>query len=142
MAHELMNRNHRDMFDAMNDWFDFPSNFFEGREMNNLMRADVEESDHDYTVKVDLPGMNKNDIKLSYQNNLLTVAGKREQTSEERDAQKNLIHSERSYGRISRSFRLADIDANQIHAKYENGVLTINLPKLTETNNEHSITID
>ena len=55
---------------------------------------------------------------------------------------RNIIHKERSEGSISRSYRLPNVVANEIHAKYDNGVLTITLPKQTAGDDDNSIQID
>lgn len=142
MAHEMMNRHNHDMFDAMNDWFGFPQNFFDDRSWENVMPADVSESDSDYTVKVDLPGMQKNQIKLNYSNDVLTVAGDRKTFVDKSDKSKNLIHQERSTGHVSRSFRLPNVKVDQIHASYNDGVLTVTLPKETASTSNGDISID
>lgn len=136
-----MNRRN-DMMDAMNDWFGFPRNFFDDTEIENIMQSDVAETDKDYTVKIDMPGMNKEDINVNYKDGLLTVAGSRKSFKDTRDKDKNIIHKERSEGRISRSYRLPNIVASEIHAKYDNGVLTIILPKQNAGDDSNSIHID
>ena len=141
MANAMMNRRN-DMMDAMNDWFGFPRNFFDDTEIENIMQSDVAETDKDYTVKIDMPGMNKEDINVNYKDGLLTVAGSRKSFKDTRDKDKNIIHKERSEGRISRSYRLPNIVASEIHAKYDNGVLTIILPKQNAGDDSNSIHID
>lgn len=141
MANDMMNRRN-DMMDAMNDWFGFPRNFFDDTEIENIMQSDVAETDKDYTVKIDMPGMNKEDINVNYKDGLLTVAGSRKSFKDTRDKDKNIIHKERSEGRISRSYRLPNIVASEIHAKYDNGVLTIILPKQNAGDDSNSIHID
>lgn len=141
MANDMMNRRN-DMMDAMNDWFGFPRNFFDDTEIENIMQSDVAETDKDYTVKIDMPGMNKEDINVNYKDDLLTVAGSRKSFKDTRDKDKNIIHKERSEGRISRSYRLPNIVASEIHAKYDNGVLTIILPKQNAGDDSNSIHID
>ncbi|MDF7638077.1 Hsp20/alpha crystallin family protein [Lactobacillus sp. ESL0791] len=141
MAHDIMNR-HNDIFDAMNDWFDLPRNFFDDRELAKVMQADVAENDHEYVVKVDMPGMDKDKIELNYNDGILSVAGSRKSFKDTSDKDKNIIHKERSEGHISRSFRLPNVVASDIHAKYDNGVLTITLPKQSADSNDNSISID
>ncbi|BDR61018.1 Hsp20/alpha crystallin family protein [Lactobacillus xylocopicola] len=140
MANEMMNR-HNDIFDAMNDWFDLPKKIFDNNEMAKLMQADVVENDHEYVIKVDLPGMDKDKINLSYNNGILSVSGSRK-SFKDMSKDGSLIHRERSEGHISRSFRLPNVAASDIHAKYDNGVLTINLPKQSANESENSIQID
>ncbi|XGK33113.1 Hsp20/alpha crystallin family protein [Lactobacillus acidophilus] len=141
MANDMMNRRN-DMMDTMNDWFGFPRNFFDDSEIENIMQSDVAETDKDYVVKIDMPGMNKDDIKLNYKDGVLSVAGTRKAFKDTNDKERNIIHKERSEGSISRSYRLPNVVANEIHAKYDNGVLTITLPKQTAGDDDNSIQID
>ena len=141
MANDMMNRRN-DMMDAMNDWFGFPRNFFDDSEIENIMQSDVAETDKDYVVKIDMPGMNKDDIKLNYKDGVLSVAGTRQAFKDTSDKNRNIIHQERSEGSISRSYRLPNVVASDIHAKYGNGVLTITLPKQTASDDGNSIQID
>lgn len=140
MANEIMNRRN-DMFNAMNDWFGFPKNFFDDQEISKIMQSDVIESDKDYTVKVDMPGFKKEDINLNYSNGILSISGTRKSFKDSTD-KNNIIHQERSQGHISRSFRLTNVVANKIHAKYDEGVLTVTLPKQPAESSDSSIQID
>ncbi|MGO3576007.1 MAG: Hsp20/alpha crystallin family protein [Lactobacillus helveticus] len=140
MANDMMNRRN-DMMDAMNDCFGFPRNFFDDTEIENIMQSDVAETDKDYTVKIDMPGMNKEDINVNYKDGFLTVVGSRKSFKDTSDKDKNIIHKERSEGRTSRSYRLPNIVAGEIHAKYDNGVLTITLPKQNVGDDSNSIHI-
>lgn len=72
MANNMMNRRN-DMMDAMNDWFGFPRNFFDDNEIENIMQSDVAETDKDYLVKIDMPGMDKQDINVNYNDGTLTI---------------------------------------------------------------------
>lgn len=141
MANEMMNRRN-DMFDAMNDWFGFPKNFFDDKEMSNMMQADVAENDKEYLVKIDMPGLKKDDINLNYRDGILSVEATRKASKDTSDEKQNVIHKERSEGHVSRSFRLTNVVANQIHAKYDDGVLTITLPKQSADSSDSSIQID
>ena len=141
MANDMMNRRN-DMMDAMNDWFGFPRNFFDDSEIENIMQSDVAETDKNYVVKIDMPGMNKDDIKLNYKDGVLSVAGTSQAFKDTSDKSRNIIHQERSEGSISRSYRLPNVVASDIHAKYDNGVLTITLPKQTAGDDGNSIQID
>ncbi|WEV70653.1 Hsp20/alpha crystallin family protein [Lactobacillus sp. ESL0785] len=140
MAQDLTNRRN-DLFDAMNDWFDLPQKFFDNNEMAKLMQADVVENDKNYVVKVDMPGMDKEKINLNYNNGVLSVSGSRK-SFKDLSKDSSIIHRERSVGHISRSFRLPNVVASEIHAKYDNGVLTITLPKQTAKTSDNSIQID
>ncbi|RME01691.1 MAG: Hsp20/alpha crystallin family protein [Calditrichaeota bacterium] len=89
---------------------------------------DVEEKDDAFIVRVDLPGMNKKDIHLSIDNNVLTISGKRELESHEKEAR--YFCSERFSGSFQRSITLpSQVDENNIKAEYKHGVLTVTVPK-------------
>ncbi|MGQ5709693.1 Hsp20/alpha crystallin family protein [Lactobacillus sp. PSON] len=140
MANEMMNR-HDDVFDAMNDWFGFPRNFFDDK-VANIMQADLSETDKDYIVTIDMPGFDKDKIHINYHDGILNVSGIRKSEKNETAKNGDVIHKERSQGHVSRSFRLSNVVANQIHAKYDDGVLTITLPKQSADANNSSIQID
>ena len=141
MANNLMNRSNDafDMFNNMDRWFnnwgsDFPA-------IN--MKTDVSESKTAYDVVIDLPDMDKKDISITYDNDILTVSAHRDSLNDASDKDGNLIMNERSYGRFSRQYRLPDVDRQQISAKYEDGSLKINLPKAQDLpNNDTKINID
>jgi HSP20 family protein len=91
-------------------------------------RTDIVETDKAYELHVSVPGMNKDDFKLDLNDNYLTVSGERRFTKEEND--KNFHSIETQFGTFSRSFALPDnVDAGKISAKYNNGILEINVPK-------------
>ena len=76
-----------------------------------------------------MPGFDKKDIKLDINGDVLTVKAERHSEHEEKDKRGKYVRCERSYGSYSREFDLSNIDANNIKAKYENGVLKLNMPK-------------
>lgn len=141
MANNLMNRQNNmfDMFNNMDRWFnnwgsDFPA---------ANMKTDVSESQKAYDVVIDLPDIDKKDISVTYDNDILTVSAHRNSLNHASDKDGNLIMNERSYGRFSRQYRLPDVDRRQISAKYEDGTLKINLPKTHDLpNNNTKIQID
>lgn len=128
MANEIERR--KNFFDDMmnvRNWMN-PSFF---SETPDYMKTDIAETDKQYRVKVDMPGFNKKDIHISYNNNVLTITGHRDTFSDESDKQGNILHSERSYGQLSRQYRLPDVDIDKVNAKYNDGVLILTLPKMT-----------
>lgn len=148
MANELMNRRNRNPLDRFNDWFNddffgFPRDDFANVSLANIMQSDIAETDKEYVVKIDMPGMQKDKINLNYQNGVLSVSGSRESFSDLSDKDGNIIHNERSIGHVSRKFRLPDVEKSAISAKYEGGVLTVTLPKATEKSDDaNQIKID
>lgn len=96
-------------------------------------RVDLAETDDAYHIHVDVPGMRKEDIDISFQNGELTVSGERRAETSETDEKRNYMRVERSYGRFYRSFALPNtVDIDKIEANYENGVLNISVPKAEE----------
>ncbi len=96
----------------------------------NLTQADVlDEGDH-YELEADLPGFNKEDIKLELQGDNLVISAERHSNAEEKNKDGKVVRMERSYGSYQRSFNVSQIDTDHIKAAYDNGVLKLNLPKL------------
>jgi HSP20 family protein len=93
--------------------------------------VDICETDKDYSITADLPGLTKDEIKVNYQDGVLSIYGEKRHEKEEKN--KNYHRVERGYGAFERSFRLPSrIAADRIDAKYKDGVLTLTLPKTEE----------
>jgi HSP20 family protein len=91
------------------------------------MRVDIKENEKEYIVEADMPGVKKEEINLELNNDRLTIAVERnEEINEERE---NYIRKERRSGSFSRSFYVENVKDDEIEAKFENGVLSIVLPK-------------
>lgn len=117
-----------------NDFMDFNDlvdDFF--RPMRSLrhdtFKIDVEDKDDSYEIVADLPGINKEDLKVSYDDSILTIEVKHEDENEDKDEDKNYIHKERRVTSMRRAINLPDIDPANLQAKLEDGVLTIDAPK-------------
>lgn len=91
------------------------------------LRADVVDNGNEYVVRADLPGFAKEDIRLDVDHDMLTVSAQKDERVE--DKQDNYIVRERRYGSFSRRFDVSGVRTDDIRASYENGVLTLNLPK-------------
>jgi len=93
--------------------------------------VDVAEHDDVYVVKVELPGVNKDDVKVTIESNILTIRGEKKQ---EKEVKKENYHRvERSYGSFQRSFTLpSTVKSDKIDAAYKDGILTIAVPKAEE----------
>jgi len=92
--------------------------------------VDVAEEKDKIFVRVEVPGMNENDLKVSFEDGLLTVSGERQF---ERKDDRNYHRIERTYGTFTRTFSLPrTVNANAISAQYVNGILEIEIPKLEE----------
>jgi HSP20 family protein len=93
------------------------------------MKIDVKEDDKSFTVHADIPGVKKQDIKVDVEGDQVTLSAEAKQEKDEKKDEK-VIHSERSYGMVSRSFTLpAGVDAKGAKAEYKDGVLNLVLPK-------------
>jgi HSP20 family protein len=92
-------------------------------------RIDISEDDKMIYVEAEVPGIKKEDLKISVQDNILTISGeKKHETEEKKD--KSYFRSERCYGSFQRSFTLpADINRDKTEAKFEDGILKINIEK-------------
>ena len=105
-----------------------PMRFLE-EETGMQMRTDVTENDKTYTLKADIPGVKKEDINITIDGNRVSVSAETKRESEEKEGDK-VIRSERYYGKVYRSVVLdCDVDQEQADAAYDNGVLTLTLPK-------------
>ena len=93
--------------------------------------VDVYEDEHNVTLKIEVPGIDEKDLDIRIENNTLTVHGERKFEKEEKE--ENFRRVERQYGSFTRTFTLpTTVDANQVQANYEKGVLKINLAKKAE----------
>jgi HSP20 family protein len=93
--------------------------------------VDVSETKDSVVINTEIPGMSKDDVKVSIQDNVLTLSGEKKQEKEEKDA--NYHRMERSYGSFSRSFTLpTSVKADKVKATYKDGILRIALPKSEE----------
>lgn len=98
--------------------------------------CDIDETDTHYLLKFDLPGVKREDIKVEFQENLLTVSGERKEEREEKKA--NRTRSESFFGSFERSFTLPrTIKAEQIEASYTDGVLKLSVPKTEAAKTQH-----
>lgn len=127
-------------FDAMSDLFFRAPAFLGCPECDFVPRVDIAEDKDSVAVHVDLPGMEKDQIKVVVQDGILTISGERKEESEKQE--KNYIRAERVYGKFSRSFTLPEnVDSEKISADYKNGLLSVVLAK-TEKSKPKEITVD
>jgi len=111
--------------------------FFRGSQEEDTALAlwtpavDIAEHDDQYVVKVELPGVSKDEVKITLESNILTIRGEKKQEKETK--KENYHRVERSYGSFQRSFTLpTTVKSDKIDASYNNGVLTVALPKAEE----------
>jgi HSP20 family protein len=90
--------------------------------------VDIIENNDNYIMKAEIPGMNKDDVKITLEDNILTIRGEKKNEGEKKEG--NYHRIERSYGSFERSFTIqGTIKSNDIDAQYKDGVLTLILPK-------------
>lgn len=100
----------------------------------NVMRTDVKEDENSYELHIELPGYQKEDVKAQLKDGYLTINAETKQNNDQKDENGKFIHRERFYGNCSRSFYVGEqITEEDIKAKFENGVLKINVPKKEKT---------
>ncbi|GGM39097.1 heat-shock protein Hsp20 [Paraliobacillus quinghaiensis] len=93
-----------------------------------MPKVDVKDKGDHYEIDADLPGFTKNDVVVEYQDNYLTIQGKKEDSFEDKDDD-NYVRRERSYGSFQRSFYVGNIDEQDINGNFENGLLKLDVPK-------------
>lgn len=105
----------------------------EGNRLGNMMRAplaDVVETENEIRVVVEMPGIRPEELNVDVENNVLTISGEKHEERQEGDDRSTWHLSERRYGQFSRSFVLPrGVDAEGIRAAFENGILTVAVPK-------------
>ena len=114
------------LFDDFMDGFAFPT-----ANWNNVMKTDIKENDKGYELDVDLPGYKKEDVKAELKDGYLTISASNDNTKEEKDEDGKYIRKERYTGSVSRSFYVGKyVTEEDIHAKFENGILKLSVPKV------------
>lgn len=122
-----------DMERRLSTWFGRPLRRPEGREEALTVAewsplVDITEDEKEYLIKAELPEIKKEEIKISVQNDVLSISGERKSEKEERGKKYHRV--ERSYGSFVRSFTLPeDADGTKVNAEYKDGVLKVHLPK-------------
>ena len=120
------------------DWMDFPfdDDFFGrknplyGKHAKNMMKTDVRETDNGYELDIDLPGFKKDEISAQLKDGYLTISAAKGLDKDEKEKDGKYIRRERYAGTMSRSFYVGEgVEQSDIHAKYENGILKLSIPK-------------
>ena len=120
------------------DWMNFPfdqdfwgkKNPLYGKHVKNMMKTDIREHEKGYEVDIDLPGFKKDEIGIELENGYLTVSAAKGLDKDETDKKGKYIRRERYAGAMSRSFYVGeDVTEEDIHAKFENGILKLDVPK-------------
>ena len=136
------------LFDDWMDDFGFRDNFFSGKNplygkhAKNIMKTDVRETDKGYELDVDLPGFKKDEVQVQLKDGYLTISAAKGLDKDEQDKKGNYIRRERYAGSTSRSFYVGDgVKNDEVHAKFENGVLKLSIPKESSTRKSKLINI-
>ena len=114
-----------------------------GKHAKNLMKTDVRESENGYEMAIELPGFQKEDIKVDLKDGYLTVSAQKSLNKEEHQGKK-ILRQERYSGSCSRTFYIGDVKAEDVKGKYDAGILTLSFPKEDQRQIEEkrSIAID
>ena len=120
--------------DFMNDFafpkFHYVDKTLYGKHAKHMMKTDVKETENAYEVSVDLPGFKKEEIKMQLKDNNLVISAAKGLDKDEKDEDGKYIRRERYSGSMTRSFYVGeDIKEEDIHPKYENGILSFEVPK-------------
>ena len=130
--------------DLFDNFFDFPAfddkavekaqRKLYGRHAANMMKTDVKEHDDHYEVDIDLPGFKKDELSLELKDGYLVISAAKGLDKDEKEKKTGkFVRQERYAGSMSRSFYVGeDIKREDIHAKYESGVLKLNIPRAEE----------
>lgn len=116
-------------FNVFDPFADF-DRFYDGRQMPSI-KTDIKDNGDAFELSAELPGFNKEDISIDIDKDRLVISAEHSENKDEKDENGKYIRRERSYGSFTRSFDISAVNASAISAKYENGVLTLNLPKKT-----------
>jgi HSP20 family protein len=127
-----------DLFGIQREMNRMFNNFFRGdvRDEDTALSAwtpavDIAEHDNEYIVKVELPGVAKDDVKITLESNILTIRGEKKHEKETKEEDFHRV--ERSFGSFQRSFTLpTTVKSDKIDAVYKDGILTVSLPKAEE----------
>jgi HSP20 family protein len=116
------------LLDSVSHWFDdfVTEPFFGG---SSVPAVDVRETENEYLMEVELPGLTEKDVEVKLDNNLLTISSQKDESKEEK--KNGYVLRERRASRFSRSFVLPEgIDREKIEAEFKNGILHLNFPKV------------
>jgi len=119
----------RDLFDEF-----FDPRYYGYNHNQGLMKTDVKETERGYELSIDLPGVKKEDLKAELKDGYLTILATTNQNNDEKDSSGKYIRRERFSGSFSRSFYVGEeVTQEEIKAKFEDGTLTLQIPKKENT---------
>lgn len=124
------------------DFFeDFSRNLFNDFK-SNLIKTDIHETDNEYIVEAELPGIPKENIQVTYEDGVLTISGQQQTDAVNEDKKGKLIRSERSLTSVRRQYLLENVKEDEIKASYSDGILKVTLPKDSNKEIKKSIPIE
>lgn len=124
----------QDLFDRM-----FNCTF---NSINSNLRTDIIEEDDKYLIVAEMSGYNKDEIKLSLENDYLTIEAEKTALESKEEKETKYLLRERHLGKVSRSYYLRDVKEEEIKASFNNGLLMVTVPKLSEAETKRLITIE
>lgn len=108
---------------------------------SNVMKCDIYEKNGNYNIEVEIPGFEKNNVKIEIDKGYLNIIAEKEYIEEQDE--KKYIRKERTYGKYQRSFYIGEnIDVDKVKAEFKNGILKILVPKLEEIETKKQIEIE
>jgi len=120
----------RDFDSLISDFFPNPVGLLRFSDAAWSPNVDVNETEKAFEIHVELPGVKKNEIEISFNDGILTLKGEKKYEEKKEDKKNNYFYRESGYGRFERSFRMTvPVDEDKITAKYKKGILTISIPK-------------
>lgn len=135
MANEVTRYNDRNT-SVFDDFFDSMLNAW-GSYSAKVPAVDIEETPDEFSIKAELPGYSDKDVKIYVEKHVLHISGEAGSDNEEKEGRKYLVR-ERRHTSFERTFSLPDgLDESKISAEFENGILTVSLPKLPEEKPRH-----
>ena len=133
---ELLPWEHRPTKDLARYWNDFERNFFAGTDgifALPKMKTDISDRGEFYLLRAELPGFEKDEIKIAVEGDTLTI--KAEHKGETEEKKENYLHRECHYGSYTRRFNISEVVGEKVRANYKNGVLELEMPKRFPTQN-------
>ena len=128
-------------FDDMYSMFD---KFFENKSPSlsaDKFKVDLQNNEKEYVIDADLPGIDKEDIRITLEDDYLTVGFEKKVEKNEEDKERNYVHRERSYQSMQRRFYLPNADIENVKAGLESGVLNIVIPKAEDKRKQIEIEV-
>lgn len=128
------NTHDMELFDPFHEFEDLERAMFgrRGTSKEGYIRTDIREKDGNYILEAELPGFKKEDVNVELGGGCLTISASNNYEHEEKDEKGNFIMKERRCGSFTRTYDTEGIDVEHIKAAFENGVLTLTMPKLIE----------